>query len=93
MSIPTITLGNGKYQVISDNTTSEHYYLGLEDPDWKGPCVHCGGNSFTISVPNRERIYQHFCSGGCAMCFDSRKPQSERAYEACRIYLEINSTG
>ena len=82
-----ITLGDNKYTVISDSKYSNYPYLGLDDPDWKGPCVNCGGNCFTIYVPTLERKYQHFCSGGCAMCFDSREPQSENAKVACEAYL------
>ena len=84
-----ITLGDGQYTVVSDPRRSNYPYLGLDDPDWKGPCVNCGGNSFTMYVPTRERKYQHFCSGGCAMCFDSRKPQSEKAKSACEAYLDV----
>ena len=83
------TLGDGKYIVVSDPIV--HSYLGLDNPDWNGPCVHCGGSSFTIMIPTRERKYQHFCSGGCAMCFDSRKPQSSRAKAACEAYLNNNA--
>ena len=39
-----ITLGDGKYTVVSDSRYSNHPYLGLDNPDWNGPCVNCGGN-------------------------------------------------
>ncbi len=82
-----ITLGNNKYTVVSDTRYSNFPYLGLDDPEWNGPCVKCGGNSFTITFPARERKYQHFCSGGCAMCFDSREPQSLNARIACSEFI------
>ena len=85
-----MTLGNNKYMVVSDSISHpNHPYLGLDKDDWNGPCVHCGGNSFSITYPARERKYQHFCSGGCAMCFDSRKTQSEKARNACSDYITM----
>ena len=87
MNTQTITLENGKYINVPNN--KKYDYLGYNISDWKGPCIYCGGNNFSIYIyPSYERKYQHFCSGGCAICFDPLKPQSKKAREACQFFFD-----
>ena len=62
-------------------------YIGLDIVDWKGPCVQCGNTNFSFIYGNKRR-YRHFCSGGCAMCFDPHKPQPTVGKNACKKYLD-----
>ncbi len=85
MSNKTLTLGNGTYEVINVQRFS---YVGHDDNHWEGPCILCGSTSFSIIVATKERKYQHFCSGRCAMCFDDSKQQNNRVKLDCENYIK-----
>ena len=89
MNNQTITLGDSKYTVVSDTNISNmtNNYIGLNEQNWNGPCIQCGGTAFSEYVQTRERKYQHFSSMGCGMRYDSRQAQPERARIACHAYL------
>ena len=78
-----ISRSGDTYMIYNDNQP----YLGLDIADWKGPCVQCGNKNFSLIYPNKRR-FRHFCSSGCAMCFDLRKPQPTMGKKACKKYLD-----
>jgi hypothetical protein len=73
-----------KYTVVDPDDDSVTYiHVGYDVENWNGPCIKCGGSTFSTTYDTNERTYQHFCSGECAMRFDSTRPQSVGARAAC----------